>query len=226
MLTITDLNVDLAGNRILRDISANFGAAQTIAIVGRNGAGKTTLLRSVMGLTRVKSGVIMLNDIDLTRRPAHIRAAFNIGYSPEDRVIFPTMTVEENLRLPCITQKQSRKEVDERLAVVLQVVPQIEPMLARSGAALSGGQGKMVALGRALMVGTRMLLLDEPFQGLAPKLSMDYTQALNRLKVLQPELCIVITESNIKLLGNIPDQTWTIERGSIDAQTITMKEDR
>lgn len=224
MLTITNLNVDLAGNRILRDISVSFGIAQTIAIVGRNGAGKTTLLRSIMGLTRVKSGMIMLNELDLTRQAAHVRAAHAIGYSPEDRVIFPTMTVEENLRLPCITQKQSRKEIDDRLAIVLEVVPQIEPMLKRSGAALSGGQGKMVALGRALMVGTRMLLLDEPFQGLAPKLGIEYTQALSRLKALQPELCIVITESNIKLLGNIPDQTWTIERGSIDAQAISFKE--
>ncbi len=225
MLTITNLNVDLAGNRILRDINAGFGAAQTIAIVGRNGAGKTTLLRSIMGLIPVKSGAILLDDIDMTRRPAHLRAAHSMGYSPEDRVIFPTMTVEENLRLPCITQKQSARQVDERLAVVLEAVPQIAPMLKRSGAALSGGQGKMVALGRALMVGTRMLLLDEPFQGLAPKLGVEYTQALSRLKVLQPELCIVITESNIKLLGNIPDQTWTIERGSIDARAITMKED-
>jgi branched-chain amino acid transport system ATP-binding protein len=98
---------------------------------------------------------------------------------------------------------------------VLKVVPQLEPMLKRSGSALSGGQGKMVALARAVMVGTRLLMLDEPFQGLAPKLARDYTEALARLKELQPDLCVVITESNVKLLGDIPDQIWTIERGSI-----------
>ncbi len=125
------------------------------------------------------------------------------------------MTVEENLHLPCEVQGLSRDEIQTRVAAVLKVVPQLEPMLKRSGSALSGGQGKMVALARAVMVGTRLLMLDEPFQGLAPKLARDYTEALARLKELQPELCVVITESNVKLLGDIPDQIWTIERGSI-----------
>jgi ABC-type branched-subunit amino acid transport system ATPase component len=152
---------------------------------------------------------------DLTALPGHRRAALKVGYAPEDRVIFPTMTVEENLHLPCEVQGQSRAEIEARVATVLKVVPQLEPMLKRSGSALSGGQGKMVALARAVMVGTRLLMLDEPFQGLAPKLARDYTEALARLKELQPDLCVVITESNVKLLGDIPDQIWTIERGSI-----------
>src|SRR5690606_22639102 len=124
------------------------------------------------------------------------------GYSPEDRVIFPTMTVEENLRLPCATLKQSRQAIDQRLEVVIEAVPDLKPMLKRSGSALSGGQGKMVALGRALMVGTRLLLLDEPYQGLAPKLGMLYTQALGRLRDIQPELCVVMVASNVKVLGS------------------------
>lgn len=215
MLNLSVVNVDLAGNRILRDVSATFESAKTIGIVGRNGAGKTTLLRTIMGLTRIRSGTISFDGADLTALPGHRRAALKVGYSPEDRVIFPTMTVEENLRLPCEVQGLSRDEIQARVAAVLKVVPQLEPMLKRSGSALSGGQGKMVALARAVMVGTRLLMLDEPFQGLAPKLARDYTEALARLKELQPELCVVITESNVKLLGDIPDQIWTIERGSI-----------
>ncbi|MFU2052368.1 ABC transporter ATP-binding protein [Bordetella hinzii] len=215
MLTLTALNVDLAGNRVLRDVSASFAPARTIGIVGRNGAGKTTLLRTLMGLARLKSGRIELDGVELSALPGHARAAHRIGYAPEDRVIFPTMTVEQNLRLPCEVQGQSAEVIEGRLATVLKVVPQLEAMLPRSGAALSGGQGKMVALARAVMVGTRLLMLDEPFQGLAPKLARDYTEALARLKELQPQLCVVITESNIKLLGDIPDQIWTIERGSI-----------
>jgi branched-chain amino acid transport system ATP-binding protein len=129
------------------------------------------------------------------------------------------MTVEENLRMPCEVQGQSAQEIEQRLATVLNVVPQIEPMLKRSGSALSGGQGKMVALGRAIMIGTRVLMLDEPFQGLAPKLGLEYTEALSRLKELQPDVCVIITESNIKLLGHIPDQIWTIERGSLTLTT-------
>lgn len=215
MLNLSAINVDLAGNRILRDVTARFEAAKTIGIVGRNGAGKTTLLRSIMGLTRLKSGRIEFDGIELSALPGHLRAAHQIGYSPEDRVIFPTMTVEQNLRLPCEVQGQSNEAIRQRIDTVLKVVPQLEPMLARSGAALSGGQGKMVALARAVMVGTRLLMLDEPFQGLAPKLARDYTEALARLKDLQPDLCVVITESNVKLLGDIPDQIWTIERGAI-----------
>ena len=215
MLEIKEINVDLARNRILRDVTATFERATTVGIIGRNGAGKTTLLRTIMGLTRIKSGEIFLNDIALSRLPGHARAAHHIGYSPEDRAIFPTMTVEENLRLPCEAQNQSARDIRARLDVIMEVVPELRPMLKRSGAALSGGQGKMVAIGRALMVGTRLLLLDEPFQGLAPKLGLAYTEALSRLKKMQPDICVVITESNRKLLGDIPDQIWTIERGSI-----------
>jgi branched-chain amino acid transport system ATP-binding protein len=215
MLNLSDINVDLAGNRILRDVSASFDASKTIGIVGRNGAGKTTLLRTIMGLTKIKSGKILFDGADLSAMPGHKRAALKVGYAPEDRVIFPTMTVQENLNLPCEVQGQSKTDIAARLQTVLKVVPQLEPMLGRSGSALSGGQGKMVALARAIMVGTRLLMLDEPFQGLAPKLARDYTEALERLKELQPELCVVITESNVKLLGGIPDQIWTIERGSI-----------
>lgn len=215
MLNLSAINVDLAGNRILRGVNASFESSKTIGIVGRNGAGKTTLLRTIMGLIKIKSGKITFDGADLTAMPAHKRAALKVGYAPEDRVIFPTMTVAENLSLPCEVQGQSKSEIEARIQTVLKVLPQLEPMLGRSGSALSGGQGKMVALARAIMVGTRLLLLDEPFQGLAPKLARDYTEALERLKELQPDLCVVITESNVKLLGSIPDQIWAIERGSI-----------
>ncbi|HLT98168.1 MAG TPA: ATP-binding cassette domain-containing protein [Burkholderiaceae bacterium] len=218
MLKLTGVNVDLAGNRILRDVECSFEKGTTVGIVGRNGAGKTTLLRTIMGLIKLRSGEIRLDDVQLSALPGHARAAYQIGYSPEDRVIFPTMSVEENLRLPCHTLKMSKAEIDERLKVVLEVVPDLAPMLARSGSALSGGQGKMVALGRAIMVGKRLLLLDEPFQGLAPRLGIIYTEALVRLRNLQPDLCIIITESNIKLLGDMPDHIWHIERGSIALQ--------
>lgn len=217
MLKISNLNVDLAGNRILRDINLTFERSTTIGIVGHNGAGKTTLLRTIMGLTDVKSGEIVMSDTNLVTVPGHLRTSYGIGYSPEDRIIFPTMSVRENLRLPCEVLGQKNDAIEKRLESVLHTVPELEEMLPRSGAALSGGQGKMVALGRALMVGSRLLLLDEPFQGLAPRLAQVYTEALGRLKTLEPELCIVITESNAKLLSDIPDRILSIERGSIDS---------
>jgi branched-chain amino acid transport system ATP-binding protein len=125
------------------------------------------------------------------------------------------LSVLENLKLPCQVLGLHAAEIETRMKLVLSVVPQLQDMLPRSGAALSGGQGKMVALGRALMVGTRLVLLDEPLQGLAPVLALQYVEAIGRLRQLRPELCVVITESNASLLTNMPDQTWTLERGAL-----------
>lgn len=215
MLNIQQLSVEIAAVQVLRQITASMSAATTVAVVGRNGAGKTTLLRSIMGLLPLQSGHILLDDQDLTLMPAHLRTSAGIGYAPEERIIFPTLSVLENLRLPCQVLRLTAQDIEERLALVLTVVPQLQDLLPRSGAALSGGQGKMVALGRALMVGSRLVLLDEPLQGLAPVLALQYVEAIGRLRQLRPDLCVIITESNASLLTNIPDQTWLLERGSL-----------
>ena len=215
MLVLENASVDLAGTPVLRHVSVELGAGSVVAVVGRNGAGKTTLLRTIMGLVKLKSGRILFDEDELHNLPPHWRAEQGIGYAPEDRVIFPTLTVEENLRLPCEAHGLSDKDIEDRVALVLDVVPQLRDMLRRSGAALSGGQGKMVALGRALMAGTRLVLLDEPFQGLAPVLAQQYAEALGRLRQVRPELCVAITESNASLLKNIPDQVIMLERGEL-----------
>ncbi|PWF22533.1 ABC transporter ATP-binding protein [Corticimicrobacter populi] len=215
MLTLDNVSVRLAGASVLRGVTGTLLAGTAVAVVGHNGAGKTTLLRTIMGLARAHEGRILLGNDDLMRWPAHRRAGLGIGYAPEERVIFPTMTVLENLRLPCEVDRLPDTDIQARLEMVLDVVPQLGDMLPRSGAALSGGQGKMVALGRALMIGTRMVLLDEPFQGLAPVLALQYAEALGRLRQICPELCIVITESNASLLQDIPDQTLVLARGAL-----------
>ncbi len=217
MLSIDGLSVDLAGTQVLRGVSATLQPASTVAVVGRNGAGKTTLLRAIMGLVPARAGRVRLDDDELLGMPGHARAALGIGYAPEDRIIFPTLTVAENLRLPCEVQRLAAAEISRRLEAMLVVVPQLQDLLARPGAGLSGGQGKMVALGRALMVGSKLVLLDEPFQGLAPKLAQDYAEALGRLRQVRPELCVIVTESNASLLAGIPDQTLTLERGALQA---------
>jgi ABC-type branched-subunit amino acid transport system ATPase component len=172
MLVLENVSVDLAGTPVLRNVSARVATGSLVAVVGRNGAGKTTLLRTTMGLVKLKQGRILFDEDELHDLPAHWRAEQGIGYAPEDRVIFPTLSVEENMRLPCEAHGLPNKDIDDRLAGVLEVIPQLRDLLQRSGAALSGGQGKMVALGRALMAGTRLVLLDEPFQGLAPVLAV------------------------------------------------------
>ncbi len=215
MLKIDKLSASIAGITVLRGITTDFKAGELLAVVGRNGAGKTTLLRAIMGLLPVSAGSISLEGEELTKLPGHRRSGLGIGYAPEDRVMFPTLSVEENLRLPCEVLGLAGAEVDRRLERVLDVVPQLKEMLPRSGAALSGGQGKMAALGRALMVGTRLVLLDEPFQGLAPVLAVQYAESLRKLHKVAPELCIVVTESNRSLLRDLPDATLTLERGEL-----------
>jgi ABC-type branched-subunit amino acid transport system ATPase component len=215
MLTLENISTTLAGIQVLRGISAHLTRGSIVAVVGRNGAGKTTLLRLIMGFMPKHEGRVLLDGEDLAPVPAHDRARHGIGYAPEDRVLFPTFSVEENLRFPCEVIGMPRRFVSERLAETLTIVPELKDMLPRSGAALSGGQGKMVALGRAVMAGERMVLLDEPFQGLAPVLAQQYSASLHRLLQARPELCVVITESNRSLLKNIPTQTLVLERGEL-----------
>ncbi len=221
MLKLHQVSVDIAGIGVLRGISAEFKSGATYAILGRNGAGKTTLLRTIIGFTTVRSGTIHLGRINLLAEPPHTRAAHGIGYAPEERILFPTMTVLENLRLPCESIGLAATEIDARLQQAVAAVPLIEPMLERSGSALSGGQGKMAALTRALMVGTHVLLLDEPFQGLAPTLARQYAEALSQLHHLRPDLCVVITESNRSLLDRVDCITLTLERGELKTEIKT-----
>ena len=215
MLTLADVSARLAGIQVLRGITATLSPGDTVAVIGRNGAGKTTLLRLIMGFMPQHDGQVKFDGQNLDRVPARDRARLGIGYAPEDRVMFPTFSVEENLRFPCEVIGMTRAQVDARLDETLTIVPELKAILARSGAALSGGQGKMAALGRAVMAGRRMVLLDEPFQGLAPVLAQLYAQSLDRLHQAHPDLCIVITESNRSLLKDIPTHTLVLERGAL-----------
>jgi len=215
MLVFENVSATIAGIQVLRGITTKFMRGTTVAVVGRNGAGKTTLLRLIMGFMPKHDGRVLLDGEDLARVPAQGRARLGIGYAPEERVMFPTFTVEENLRFPCEVVGMPRRAVDERLAEALTIVPELKPMLGRSGAALSGGQGKMAAFGRAVMAGERLVLLDEPFQGLAPVLAQQYSAALHRLQHARPELCVIITESNRSLLKDMPTETLVLERGEL-----------
>jgi ABC-type branched-subunit amino acid transport system ATPase component len=221
MLNLNNVSVDIAGITVLRGLTVELKSGNTYAIVGRNGAGKTTLLRTIMGFTTLRTGEISLAGRDLSIVACHVRAGLGIGYSPEERVLFPSMTVEDNLRLPCEAMGMRKAEIKQRIAEAVEIVPQIMEMLPRSAAALSGGQGKMAALARALMVGTRLVLVDEPFQGLAPVLARQYAEALSRMYKLRPELSMVITESNRSLIDRVQCTVLTLERGELaEEQTI------
>lgn len=215
MLAFEQVDVSIQRIPILRGIGFEIGEAETVALVGRNGAGKTTTLRSVMGFTDVVAGRILFRGQDLARVEPHARPALGIGYAPEDRRLFSRFTVEENVLLPARVAKLSAEETAWRLGRVYDVLPELKTLAERPAGSVSGGQGKMVALGRALMLATRLLLLDEPFQGLAPVLAQRYAEALGRLRDVAPDIAVIITESNPALLERFAVRTITIERGAI-----------
>lgn len=220
MLTVSSLNVSLAGAKILRDVTFTLKPGATTVLIGRNGAGKTTLLRAIMGLTPAESGSVTLDGKQLLPLPAFARAPAGIGYAPEDRRLIPEFSVEDNIILPGQALKLPQTEIKKRLEKVYVLLPELHAMRARPGNGVSGGQGKMVALGRALMVAEKLLMLDEPFQGLAPALALDYARTLSRLRETMRDLTLLITESSPNLLKSVADETLLIERGAVTLQSL------
>jgi branched-chain amino acid transport system ATP-binding protein len=215
MLRLDHVRVRFHDQVVLRDVTMAVPASQTTVLIGRNGAGKTTTLRTIMGLLPLEKGRISLDGTDLGGIAAHDRARLGIGYAPEDRRLIAEFSVEDNLLLPAIALRLGREERKRRLEEVFALLPEVAALRTRAGGVLSGGQGKMVALGRAVMAGARYVLLDEPFQGLAPALALSYAETLVRLRQSRPELGLLITESTPKLLDKIVDNSLTIERGEI-----------
>jgi branched-chain amino acid transport system ATP-binding protein len=215
MLSLENINVAIEGAPVLRNVSFFLKRGASAALIGRNGAGKTTTVRTIMGFT-LATGTLRLGADDLGSIPPHRRPWLGIGYAPEDRRLFSAFTVEENILLPGRVAKLSHEETRRRLDRAYSVLPELKELAGRPAGSVSGGQGKMVALGRALMLGTRLIILDEPFQGLAPVLAQRYADALRRLRSQDKDITLLITESNPKLLDTFADVTLTIERGEID----------
>lgn len=215
MLSLDKVQVSIEGVRVLRSVSCEIVEKKTTVLIGRNGAGKTTTLRAIMGLLNLDGGAIHLHAEDLVRSPAYHRAFAGIGYAPEDRRLVAELSVEENIKLPGLALKLNKADAKRRLDEVYTLLPQLYVMRERPGGGVSGGQGKMVALGRALMIARKVLLLDEPFQGLAPALALEYARTLGELRKQRPELALLITESSPALLDKIADRTLQIERGEI-----------
>lgn len=214
MLAMNDVTVKLGGVRILRNVSLNVEKSSTVALIGANGAGKTTTLRTIMGLTEMTGSItfdgVTLSDVQPSRRPI-----LGIGYAAEDRRLFSGFTVEENIKMPGQVAGFSPEKLSSQMQRVYDILPELEEMAGRPAGAVSGGQGKMVALGRALVIGSKLIMLDEPFQGLAPALAQRYADALRKLRDSDPDVTLIITESNPELLRRFADRTLVIERGEI-----------
>jgi branched-chain amino acid transport system ATP-binding protein len=208
-LEVRDVAVKLASFVILRGISLRVPHGEIVGLVGRNGAGKTTTLRSIIGLVPILRGSIHLNGRELTNRSPHERVRLGIGYLPEDRRLIASLTVEENLLLPLWAADQD--DGRNRLARIYDLMPEVKRLADRRAAALSGGQQKMVALARAVMAGTKLLLLDEPFEGLAPLLARHLAEVIQALR----DVAVLVTESDVNRMRLLTDQICTIERGEM-----------
>lgn len=215
MLSVENLNVEIAGVDVLRGVGFTLNTGAVTVMVGRNGAGKTTTLRAIMGLLPWKGGSVRIDGTELAPLPGHARAGLGIGYAPEDRRLIPDFTVEENILVPALVRQMPAAERRRRLDEIYALLPQLATMRARSGGGVSGGQGKIVALGRALMLADKVLLLDEPFQGLAPALALEYARTLADLHRNKRDIAILVTESSPRLLDAIADDTLHIERGEV-----------
>jgi branched-chain amino acid transport system ATP-binding protein len=210
MLQVESLHVAIQSVVAMRGLTLTVDSGRMVGLVGRNGAGKTTLMRSLMGHLKPTSGRVVFDGHDLLALPRHARAGLGIGYMPEDRGLVPELTVEENILVPLWVNRTLNEA--ERLKGVYRVLPELVEMRGRRALLLSGGQQKLVALARALVVGTRLLLLDEPFEGLAPALSTRLAEVIASLK--GSAVSVLIAQSDLNHSRRLVDSECVIERGA------------
>jgi len=212
MLSVRDLAVDIQGSRVLRDVSFSVGQGEFVCFVGRNGAGKTTTLRSIMGFRKPVSGSIEFEGQTIVGLQPFQIARLGVGYAPEESEVFGELTVAENIAMPTWTCPNPRP-AEERIAAAYKVFPRLERYRERGGQALSGGERKMVSIARALALGPKLLLLDEPTEGLSPAIVPSIVEGLGNIRAFGH--AVFIAESNIHHVPDFTDRLYVIERGEI-----------
>ena len=210
MLKVDNLNQYYGGSHILRDVSFDAPIGQVTTLLGRNGVGKTTLLKCLTGLVTPKTGSIAFANQDLTHAPTHLRVAAGVGYVPQGREIFPRLTVEENLRMGLAT-RPANTPIPER---IFEMFPVLRQMLRRRGGDLSGGQQQQLAIGRALAFGPRLLILDEPTEGIQPSIIKDIERAIRTL-AQEGKMAILLVEQYYDFARALADHYLVMERGEI-----------
>ena len=209
MLAITDLNQYYGGSHILWDIDLDVTEGRCTCLMGRNGVGKTTLLKCIMGQLETRSGSIVYNGQDIAGMSAEQRAPIGIGYVPQGRMIFPLLTVEENLRIGLPVRTDKSKAIPEQ---VFELFPVLKQMLNRRGGDLSGGQQQQLAIGRALAINPRLLILDEPTEGIQPNIVHEIGDIIIRLN-RELGLTVLLVEQKLPFARRVADRFCLMEKG-------------
>jgi branched-chain amino acid transport system ATP-binding protein len=210
MLAARDLVTGYGVGAVIHGVSIDVDAGEVVCLLGRNGAGKSTTLRSIMGLTPPRSGRIEFMGEDITRRQPFAIARLGIGYIPDDRRIFADLTVEENLS---IVRRVTRRDGHWTLDRVCELFPALTPLRSKSGSGLSGGEQKMLAIGRALMGNPTLLILDEPSEGLSPLMVRTLVDAIHQIR--KDGVTLLIADQNVKFARRIADRGYIMEKGHI-----------
>jgi branched-chain amino acid transport system ATP-binding protein len=211
MLRVESLDVSIKSVRILRGVGLHVGRGQLVGLIGRNGAGKTTLMRAITGILEPAAGTIAFDGAPMKGVPAYQRARSGMGYMPEDRRIIPQLSIEENVCLPAWAAGHAHPT--ERLRRIYEMIPEVGQLKDRKGLQLSGGQQKLAALARALMSGTKLLLLDEPFEGVAPVLARRLAEVVAMLRT--EGLSVILSESDLSHSRELLDVVYHIDRGQV-----------
>ncbi len=213
MLTLSNIEASIGGSPILRGVSFEVPQKSVFCLMGRNGVGKTTALRTITGLLRPRKGIVRLGGMEITSLSPESRARAGLGYVPQGREIFPHLTVEENLKIGAVTQG---KKMSATLDWVFQLFPVLKDFLRRKGGMLSGGQQQQLAIGRALLTEPRVLLLDEPTEGIQPNIIDQIGETIRQLRA-EGKMSILLVEQYLDFARELADQFAIMDRGAIVA---------
>lgn len=205
MLRVENLQAGYGDAIVLQDLSFTLAGGESLALLGRNGMGKTTLLATLMGLTHHQSGTIYYEGADISRMPSHRRAQLGLGWVPQEREVFPSLTVEENLSV-------AARRGEWTLARVYEIFPRLQERRASMGNQLSGGEQQMLAMGRALMLNPKVLLLDEPLEGLAPIIAQELLEIIDRM-VSNTRMAVILVEQRARRILPMTRRALIVERG-------------
>lgn len=213
MLTLSDINVSYDGSRILRGVNLTVPERSLVCLMGRNGVGKTTTLKSIIGLVRPESGSVRLDNEELSAFGPDLRARKGLGYVPQGRDIFPNLTVWENLKISLVVRgSKPNGQVDR----VLELFPVLKEMLQRKGGVLSGGQQQQLAIARALLTDPKVLILDEPTEGIQPNIIDQIGETLIKIKK-EGKISILLVEQYLDFCMGVADSFFIMDRGSVVA---------